>query len=118
METYFRYVRHDEVEHYETMGWAVIKGALENTHHGEYAVLTTATTDTIKKHEHIEETKVLCDLELYIGDLLGEVIDTIGRCGDEGYLSKKHTAMLIEMATELAEQWEEDLEMDRRAKND
>jgi len=118
METYFRYVPHIEREHYESMGWTVVKGALEGTHHGRHAVLMTATTDTIKKHEHIEDTKVLCDLELYVGDLMGEVIDTIGRCGDEGYLSKSHVAMLTEMAIELAEQWEEDLEMDRRAKND
>ena len=117
METYFRYVVHQEIEHYRSMGWEVVD-SMRDSHHGRHAVLMKATDGTIVNKEQKARTKEIGDLELYVGDLMGEVIETIGRCGEEGYLSKDHTMMLTDMAIELAEQWEEDLEQDRRAKSD
>ena len=117
METYFRYVPHQEVERYKSVGWEIVD-SMSDSHHGRYAVLMRATEGTIVNEEQKAKTKAIGDLELYVGDLMGEVIETIGRCGEEGYLTKEHTLMLTELAIELAEQWEEDLEQDRRAKSD
>ena len=61
-----------------------------------------------------QETRT--DMELYIGDLMGEVIDVIARLGEEDYIGVKTSHMLMELAIELAEQLEEDVESHRRAK--
>ena len=116
MEIYFRYVQHREIEAFKRRGWEIVDD-MHDSHHGRHAVLMKATDQTLAPEDR-EATKKIGDLELYVGDLMGEVIETIGRCGEEGYLSKQHTMMLTDLAIELAEQWEEDLEMDRRAKND
>ena len=117
METYFRYVPLKDIESFKAKGWVVVDN-MQDTHHGRHAVLMKATDNTIVEKEEKEKVKAIGDLELYVGDLMGEVIETINRCGEEGYLTKQHAMMLTELAIELSEQWEEDLEQDRRAKND
>lgn len=62
------------------------------------------------------EPKAITDIEILVGDVCGELMDVIERCADEGYLTQEQGMLLLSLANELADQFDEDLEATRRAK--
>lgn len=63
-----------------------------------------------------DSPKMITDLEMLVGDVCGDLLDVIERCKEADYLSHQHALFLMDMAIELTEQFEEDLESHRRSK--